>query len=902
MDIRLVTTSFNDEVHGTFNDKKTGCGINLLKSENVTRYHRGGIMTDLGELTCEKCKTKIAKEMIKADQKEMKLLLKEEKLRAKKGIVDEGIVPLGNTTAKITKQQTAPEPVKPAAKPAASAPKPVEEKPAELAKTIPGTGVAIDDSLAQFAINKPQEAPAPEPEQKEEDFLAQFAVNKPEPEPEAPSAPAQDDFLAQFSVPNPAQSQREPAQSGPTAHTGAPVIDDISAAIAAMQTNISASTPVQPEPVQPQPVQPEPVQQAAPPQEDDILSMFSIESPAAQEEAPAGGMYDNDSDVIDVEESSLSAIEPENVQTEPVQPEPAVEEAAAEPEITDASEWDLIANQLFGVNSVNHDTPAQPGSAPVQETAPVIEDVAAAVQTAQQNVPQMEEAAEQAVAPVQQAVAPVIDDITSAVEAAQNNVPKYEEPVQQATAPVIDDIASAVEAAQNNAPKFEKPVQQATAPVIDDIASAVEAAQNNVPKYEEPVQQAVAPVIDDITSAVEAAQNNVPKFEKPVQQATAPVIDDITSAVEAAQNNVPKFEKPVQQATAPVIDDITSAVEAAQNNVPKFEKPVQQATAPVIDDIASAVAAAQNNVPKYEEPVQQTAAPVQQPAASAPVIDDISAAVSAAAMNAPKAVAPVKPAPVKAAPKPAAPAPAPVQQAPAPGMPATGQIISVPQITGYDAAKQPIYTYVQMQITGYSENGQPVLSPIPGQEIPEFEMPFNKNTRLQEAIRAAQEVPTSSKDMTPGQRIAAADAARGSHISANVSKIATNPHAKATSQAFINAISESKEYANQSLTDTQGLQQRTRVIGSIEDVLSQLGDNSLKQKKAVDAQVQQSIPTFQEYKAPTRTASPSPIHRTSAPKPAPIDDRPLTKAELKALKKQEKIDAKFRKEMAKRGG
>ena len=41
-----------------------------------------------------------------------------------------------------------------------------EEKPAELSKTIPGTGVAIDDSLAQFAINKPQEAPVPEPEKK----------------------------------------------------------------------------------------------------------------------------------------------------------------------------------------------------------------------------------------------------------------------------------------------------------------------------------------------------------------------------------------------------------------------------------------------------------------------------------------------------------------------------------------------------------------------------------------------------------------------------------------------------------------------------------------------------------------------------------------------------------------
>lgn len=233
-----------------------------------------------------------------------------------------------------------------------------------------------------------------------------------------------------------------------------------------------------------------------------------------------------------------------------------------------------------------------------------------------------------------------------------------------------------------------------------------------------------------------------------------------------------------------------------------------------------------------------------------------------------------------------------------------GQVISVPQITGYDAAKQPIYTYVQMQITGYGENGQPVLSPVPGQEIPEFEMPFNKNTRLQEAIRAAQEIPTSAHEMTPGQRIAAAEAAKGSPISANVSKIATNQHTKSTSQAFINAISESKEYANQSLTDTQGLQQRTRVIGSIEDVLSQLGDNSIQQKKAVDAKVQQNIPAFQEYKAPTRSASMSsaPAYRPSPRPSAPTDERFLSKAELKAMKKQEKIDAKFRKEMAKRGG
>ena len=752
MDIRLVTTSFNDEVHGTFNEKKTGCGINLLKSENVTRYHRGGIMTDLGELTCEKCKTKIAKEMIKSDQKEMKLLLKEEKLRAKKGIVDEGIVPLGNTTAKPTKDQTrkpAPAP-KPVQKPEPVAP----EQPANLGATIPGTGVAIDNSLAQFAINKPQAEPEPAPAV-QDDFLNQFAINKPQQEEEpAPAPAAQDDFLAQFAVPAPAQAEPEPVQEAPAAP---PVIDDISAALAAAQNNM---------PRYEAPVQPEPVQQAAPapaaPQTDDILSMFSIETPEKPAAQPAG-TYDNDSSVIDVAEESLSAVEP-----------------------------------------------------------------------------------------AAQAAPAVIDDISAAVEAAQMNVPKYEAPAQPA--PVQ-------QAAQPAPAKDSESVSE-----WDLIANQLFGVDAQPAAAEAPAQEA-APVKEEAAAPAQAAPKTI---EPAVYQAAPAAIDDISAAAIEEANKA--IEPAVYQASAPVIDDISAAVEAAQSAAPKAAAPVQQA------------------------------APAQ---ASAPIIDDIASAVAAAAQNAPKAVAPapapVKPAPVKPAPAKPAPAPAVQQTAPA-GMPAMGQVISVPQITGYDAAKQPIYTYVQMQITGYGENGQPVLSPVPGQEIPEFEMPFNKNTRLQEAIRAAQEVPTSAHEMTPGQRIAAAEAAKGSPISANVSKIATNPHSRATSQAFINAISESKEYANQSLTDTQGLQQRTRVIGSIEDVLSQLGDNSLKQKKAIDAQVQQSIPSFQEYKAPTRTSPMQSAPSRPAPRPMPVDDRPLTKAELKAMKKQEKIDAKFRKEMAKRGG
>ena len=103
MDITLVTASNSKEVHGTDNDKKTGCGINLLRGENITVYRRIGRMTDLKEITCEKCKASLAKKMIKADKKEMTRLLKEEKQRAKMGMGDEGIVPLGNTTARITR-------------------------------------------------------------------------------------------------------------------------------------------------------------------------------------------------------------------------------------------------------------------------------------------------------------------------------------------------------------------------------------------------------------------------------------------------------------------------------------------------------------------------------------------------------------------------------------------------------------------------------------------------------------------------------------------------------------------------------------------------------------------------------------------------------------------------------
>lgn len=809
MNITLVMTSFNDEVHGTFNDKRTGCGINMLKPENVTRYRRGGKMTDLGELTCERCKARIAKEMIKSDQKEMKAILKEERLRAKKGIEDEGIIPLGNTTAKITSAQNvpppqpapAPEAVQPAPTPAPEPPKPAYQ---------PNGAPALNDDLAQFAIQKPVEeekkennyfeaerpalfesepapapAPAPQPETPPvDDFLAQFAIQKPDEPQQEETQNDEADFLAQFAVSGPATEEAQPVETAEPA--APPVIDDISAALQAMEQN-----------------------------------SYIPQQPKAPEPAPA----------------------PEVIQPAPVQtaPAPVKEEKQAH---NYENDWDTLANQLFS-------------------------------------------GVEDAVQPVVEAIKPVVDIIQPAVE--------------EVKAPVLEDIGENIsEAAPVQAAPVEetKPaVEEITAPVLEDIGE-------DIPKITAPVQPAPVEEIKPVQPVAE---------EKPV-------IDDISAAISAM--NIPAAPK-----AAPINDDLVLEDISDDDDDDAFElispdlEPKEE-KAPILDDISEAISAM--NIPAAAPaPVKEAPAPVQ----SAPVINDISSALSALnAQPTPVGAVPSQSAPVQPAPVPVKPVAAPVQPAPVQPTPVTvkpvpvqtaapnpaapagtpGQVISVPQITGYDSLNQPIYSYIQMQIQGYDQNGQPVLVPLPGQNIPvptatTFSQRFNQNTRLRDAIAAAQEIPTSTKDMTPGQRIAAADAAKGTPISANVSKIATNAHTKSTSQAFISAISESKEYANQSLTETQGLQQRTSVLNSVEDVLSQLGDNSLKEKKLAEAKAQTNVPTYQEYKAPTQrsTYSPRPAAAPVA-RPAQPDDRFLTKSELKAKKKQDKIDAKFQRDMAKR--
>ncbi|WP_164169540.1 hypothetical protein [Ruminococcus flavefaciens] len=716
MDITLVTSSYDKVVHGTENDKKTGCGINLLRPENVTRFHRTSKMRDLKEITCEKCKASLAKKMIKADKKEMALLLKEEKKREKMGIGDEGIVPLGNTTARITRDPDAQRKEEEARRKAAEearAARAAEEArraqeaaqaPEPAVSTIPGTGVPMDAGLAQFAINAPQNeqpepapapAPAPAPQ---DDFLAQFAINKPVDEEAAAPAAArpEDDFLAQFAIPAP--------QSAETA----------------------------PEPaVQPQ-------------TEEDIMQMFSINNAPAQEQ-PYGQPYGeplysqppiyNDQQIIDVDGTELSPVAP--VYDGGV---PTVDDGQ---EIIQGSEWDFVANQLFGADGT-----VQPVPEPVMEAEP----------------------------------APVY--------------PQYDE-------------------------NLPKEMDELDIPAIQDIA---------------------APVLDEIPS---------------VEDIAAPVLDEIPS---------------VEDVAAPVLDEM-----------PAFE----DIAAPLSDEIAQ---------PIYNEPFMAEEEFDSNMSDYNYVAPGRGAEANTENTEQPRQAAPQQP-----------------------------QIIKVPQLAGYDSNNQPVYKYIQMKLAGYDQKGQPVYVPLQAARPQQSAAPAQQAAAPRPQAQPQQAAAPAQQTAAQAQRAAAAPVQpavqpqqtapvqpapvhspvpkkpvqQSGVPKANISQIAVNPHSKQTSQAFINAIASSKEYADKNLIDTQGLKANSPVLTSVEDVLSTMGDDSAKRQKAVQAQ--QAVPVFEEYKSPARNTYRGGGSSPKMHQPLEKDARYMTKSELKAKKKQDKIDAKFKKEMSKRG-
>ena len=217
------------------------------------------------------------------------------------------------------------------------------------------------------------------------------------------------------------------------------------------------------------------------------------------------------------------------------------------------------------------------------------------------------------------------------------------------------------------------------------------------------------------------------------------------------------------------------------------------------------------------------------------------------------------------------------------------QIMNIPQFVGYAPDGSPMYQYIPSQFVGYDANNQPIFIPL--------QMPVNNNI-VPPAMNQQNVVPPVMNNPAPdvNQQNSVPPVMPKSNI--NISYLATEQ--KKTPSAFANAIAESTKKKNSNLFDMQESAEMPTIITSIEDAFSQVSGEKIK--KNTEKKDDNISGLFEEYKGPSSTKKKGfGTSSSTAKKASAQPDRPLTKEEIKAKKKQEKIDAKFKKDLAKRG-
>ena len=531
MQIFLINAINGGVVHGTENGKKTGCGINLTKPDNIGKFVSGAPMQDIVDITCEKCKMVLAKKLIKENNKELARQLKEEKKMQKHGGM--GVAPMGPISSAPTPP---PAPARTSVAPPPPAPVP-PRAPAAPEKEVQPVFTAYKPPVKQKA------APAPEPVQ---------------PAPK-PAAPVQDDFLSQFAIPSPGAaaeaSKPEPTAEAPKA---APM-EDIDSILSQL-----SSPAAEPEPTAEAP-------KAAPMEDiDSILSQLS--APAAEPEP----------------------IKPEVIQPEPVHPG-SISITTGASDIVAVTEqqmqsWDDVANSLFsnsqpskGYTASFGEEPApipvepvavapSPAPVPVQpvmpESAPIpVEPVAVAPSPAPVPVqPVMPEPApEEAIAPPPAQVVDNIDDVLASMQQ------KF-----AATAPVQADAPTP---AQPTAPVKPNPIfvgySAQGQPVYQEFDNYGQPIPITQPVYSLPPVQQTPPssyganggnVFQQAISNQNANKRSV--FDMENGNATPPVISSVEDMLSAMGETVTKKKQ----------DDDKVAINFVEYKAPPKQKPAPKAT------------------------------------------------------------------------------------------------------------------------------------------------------------------------------------------------------------------------------------------------------------------------------------------------------------------------------------
>ena len=833
MEITLIKSVNGNEIHGTENNKKTGCGINLTKPENIGRYIPNGVMTDLIDMNCEKCREVLAKKMIKADKKERARILREEKMLEKRGIIDENIVPLGGTSAKITgssenslNYSSPAQTYQKSTAASVSAPiNTVNSVNTPISPTSNNNSAQHDDIMSQFAIPSPnaqQPVHTPSNSEKADDVLSQFAIPSPNkavndtpPETSKPIASNIDEALAQFAIPVPQMNnfkvESNIQKPAPQDNTNVDMNDTLAQfAIPNPNTNTASINTV--------------------PNSNYIDNDIEVIG-----ETPKETTHYNDDEVVDIDE--LTHINGKPVSDISVKEiSDTIEDDLAEIK----NQWEAFASDFFSGNDYTE-----------TENTSTVSNANDEIQSA---------------------------DNLSASEISENNElnSQYDEPAHDeinSTLSGFDSVDSEIAEPEVAEEIPEEVIEEPTISEIDNISETYENSE---------------PVINEIPKTNSNQYHYTSPFEETEHQTQAADIHRYTAPVFPDEVNT----SPMEEIKIPNTFNNENTVNTAQNipNIPVQPVMPQQQFAAIPQLVGydpngqPLYAYVQQPIVGYDQNGQPIFAPIQ-PMQQITPVQQISPM--------PNAV-PIQPIVQNTVP--------PVQNiAPMQSIEPAQQTVqnTVPPVQNIAPMQsiEPVQQTVQNTVP-------PVQNIAPMQSIEPVQP--TKNLQNADFTRTAHtsgnvQMPQTEEIQIPQTIEQAVEAMQnGTPMRSNITELhpeqihlsTVEDNNKQIPDSVASAMAKSREKQKTNIFDMQGIEMP--VIDSIEDALSQMGGNVKKKEQTMQDTV---VPIFEEYKAPPKNP-PRTLPKENKEKGP---ERPLTKAEIKRRKKQDKIDAKFKKDLAKRG-